>query len=369
MPSFDLNFFAIMILVSLLAIIYLIKDTVNIKSRLFRMMIFTTILMNVIEILSWVFEGQTGEFNWYMNFTFNFLFTALGPVVVGLWACYIDYHTFKDYERLLKKWYYFLPAVIMVLLSFVNIFYPILFTISGTNEYTRLPLIWISIPMTVVVYIYLLILVMKAKKADNKKVVIGVLLFLSFPIVAAVFQMLFFGKTYIWPSTAIAILISYLIFETTSNSKDYLTGIFNRERADETIDRYLLKAKKFSVIMLDINNFKKINDTKGHHFGDQVLVEIASIISSVFHGNATVCRYGGDEFIIVSETYDNKVLLQKKAEIFEAVKNTKLTEISDIKLSCGICICDSTKDCTIDQVIIMADIDMYRDKELTKKEK
>ena len=156
MPSFDLNIFAIIIMIALLAVIYLVKDTVNMKSRLFRMMIITTILMNVLEILSWVFNELTGNLNWYMNYSFNFLFTALGPLVVGLWATYIDFHTFKDFERLKKKWFYFLPAVIMGILSIVNIFYPILFTVNTLNVYARLPLIWTSIPLTIVLYIYIL---------------------------------------------------------------------------------------------------------------------------------------------------------------------------------------------------------------------
>ena len=368
MPSFDLNIFAIIIMIALLAVIYLVKDTVNMKSRLFRMMIITTILMNVLEILSWVFNELTGNLNWYMNYSFNFLFTALGPLVVGLWATYIDFHTFKDFERLKKKWFYFLPAVIMGILSIVNIFYPILFTVNTLNVYARLPLIWTSIPLTIVLYIYILYLVVRAKKADNRKVIIGVILFLSFPIIAAIFQLMFLGKTYLWPSTAIAILISYLIFETTANSRDHLTGIFTRDRAEETIDRYILKAREFSVIMLDINNFKKINDSKGHHFGDQVLVEIASIISRCFKENSTVCRYGGDEFIVVSGIYDREILNQKRIELNEAVNNSHLNDIFNFKLSIGMCICENPEVSTIDQVIILADNDMYKDKESNRKE-
>jgi diguanylate cyclase (GGDEF)-like protein len=120
--------------------------------------------------------------------------------------------------------------------------------------------------------------------------------------------------------------------------------------------------------MLDINNFKKINDSKGHHFGDQVLVEIASIISRCFKENSTVCRYGGDEFIVVSGIYDREILNQKRIELNEAVNNSHLNDIFNFKLSIGMCICENPEVSTIDQVIILADNDMYKDKESNRKE-
>lgn len=369
MPSFDLNIFSILVLIALLVVIHLVEDTINVKSRLFRMMISATILMNVLEILSWVFNGAAGDFNWYMNYTFNFLFTALGTIVVGLWACYIDYHINKNYKQLFKRWHYFMPAIIMIVLSVINIYYPILFTINSLNEYARLPLIWSSVFLTIIVYIFVLQMVIRAKIVDNRKVLIGVVIFLSLPIVAAILQMLFLGKTLIWPSTAIAVLISYLIFETTANSKDYLTGLFTRERAEEKIDRYLMKKKSFSVIMLDINNFKKINDTKSHHFGDQVLVEISNILLKVFEKSSIVSRYGGDEFIVVSGICDEAILRKKKEEINKTVKESVMVGIIDLKLSCGISICTTPESCAIDEVIIRADNNMYKDKELIKNKK
>ena len=99
MVSYELNIFAIVILVSLLIVIYMTNDTVNFKNRLFRGLIYTTILMNVFEILSWVFDGLSGNLNYYLNFTFNALLTATTTIVVGLWACYIDYIMFRDYEK------------------------------------------------------------------------------------------------------------------------------------------------------------------------------------------------------------------------------------------------------------------------------
>ncbi|XFA99489.1 GGDEF domain-containing protein [Candidatus Izemoplasma sp. B36] len=319
--------------------------------------------MNLCEILSWVFNEKPGNLNYFLNFTFNFLFTALSTAVVGLWVCYIDYIVFKDYEKLKKKWYYFLPSVIMVVLSIINIFYPILFEISTSNVYARLPLIWSSIPLILASYIYVIVVVLKNDKTSNRRTILGVLIFLALPIIAAVLQLLNYGLLLIWPSTAVAIMISYLIFESTANARDYLTGVFNRERAEEQIERNIHKQNNFSILMVDIDHFKKINDTYGHHHGDETLKEVAKILKSVFNENALVSRYGGDEFLIVSAIYNHPDLDELKNQIKEEIKKSENAYVKNINLSFGVSICESTKDCTVEKVIVEADNNMYKNKQ------
>lgn len=84
---------------------------------------------------------------------------------------------------------------------------------------------------------------------------------------------------------------------------DHLTGLFNRRYMEETLERELLRAsrKRLSVgiIMLDVDDFKRINDTGGHAAGDAILRELGSLLLGYVRGEDIPCRYGGDEFIIV----------------------------------------------------------------------
>ncbi|MGC9524966.1 MAG: diguanylate cyclase [Limnospira sp.] len=84
---------------------------------------------------------------------------------------------------------------------------------------------------------------------------------------------------------------------------DKLTGLFNRYFTDEKIASEVLRANRynlcFSVIILDIDNFKQINDTYGHHIGDSVLVEFALILKNNLRKTDVVGRWGGEEFIVV----------------------------------------------------------------------
>ena len=85
--------------------------------------------------------------------------------------------------------------------------------------------------------------------------------------------------------------------------RDHLTGLFNRRYMEETLERELLRASRkqlyLGVIMLDVDNFKGINDTFGHAAGDIILQELGNLLLEHIRGEDIASRYGGDEFIIV----------------------------------------------------------------------
>ena len=82
--------------------------------------------------------------------------------------------------------------------------------------------------------------------------------------------------------------------------RDALTGLYNGMTAAEKIDKILKlsqdETKKHILVFMDLDNFKTVNDTFGHQYGNQVLVEIANIFSNKFRNDDIVGRFGGDEF-------------------------------------------------------------------------
>jgi diguanylate cyclase (GGDEF)-like protein/PAS domain S-box-containing protein len=85
--------------------------------------------------------------------------------------------------------------------------------------------------------------------------------------------------------------------------RDYLTRLFNRRYLDETIEREISRAereaRKLSVVMMDIDHFKGINDTFGHQAGDLVLTELGALLKRYSRASDIACRHGGDEFVVV----------------------------------------------------------------------
>ena len=82
-------------------------------------------------------------------------------------------------------------------------------------------------------------------------------------------------------------------------SEDPLTGLSNRRKVERHIETRIRSAKVFSVISLDLNGFKKLNDTYGHLAGDDLLKQFATDLRTVFRTNDIIGRVGGDEFVVL----------------------------------------------------------------------
>lgn len=145
------------------------------------------------------------------------------------------------------------------------------------------------------------------------------------------------------------LIISYAIYKliwVTADSieTDDLTGLSTKNYFENVLRRNIRNSKKskigFSVMMLDIDNFKGINDTFGHYFGDQVLRDVSNLLRKNTR-NVDVCaRYGGDEFICLlpstniesTEIIANRIL----ASVSELVVDTDISPKPTITLSIGI---------------------------------
>ncbi|MDL2300733.1 diguanylate cyclase [Lachnospiraceae bacterium OttesenSCG-928-D06] len=99
-------------------------------------------------------------------------------------------------------------------------------------------------------------------------------------------------------------------------ARDTLTHLYNRISAQRMIERFLKSAssKMGIYIFMDIDHFKELNDTKGHTFGDEVLCQVADIISSNIRTDDVAARIGGDEFIIFMKDIENNAIALKQAD-------------------------------------------------------
>jgi len=83
-------------------------------------------------------------------------------------------------------------------------------------------------------------------------------------------------------------------------TRDWLTGLYNRRYFEETLADHIESANRYgrelSLILFDIDRFKKINDSRGHETGDKVLRQFADLLKTAARKADLVCRFGGDEF-------------------------------------------------------------------------
>ncbi len=143
---------------------------------------------------------------------------------------------------------------------------------------------------------------------------------------------------------------------------DMLTDLANRVLLTEKIQLAMKDAKqtqtKFALLFIDIDKFKHINDTYGHTTGDKVLKEIAKRLKRLTHSHDTVARFGGDEFIIVTQNVSDVHKIQE--EIHQALSQKLSIDNLTLKISASIGVSIYPDDATnLDRLLIEADRQMY----------
>lgn len=152
-------------------------------------------------------------------------------------------------------------------------------------------------------------------------------------------------------------------------SHDPLTGVKNRRYLDENEGKILSGVRKrhayLSVLMLDIDFFKHVNDNYGHNVGDEVLVEFCKILNQSIREEDLTVRYGGEEFLIVCEGIGPKGAYQLAERIRKAVEATVFaadTHCIRITVSIGICSVIPVQEDDMDKLVGFADESLYRAK-------
>jgi len=108
--------------------------------------------------------------------------------------------------------------------------------------------------------------------------------------------------------------------------RDPMTGVYNKVSGINLIENELMVSDKEAVhalFFIDVDNFKSVNDSFGHAFGDKVISEIAEVISGIFREADIVCRFGGDEFIVFAKSITEvDFVVEKAEEICNAVRKS-----------------------------------------------
>lgn len=143
--------------------------------------------------------------------------------------------------------------------------------------------------------------------------------------------------------------------------KDNLTGVYNREFFIKTIAAKLRRKEQFSIIFLDMDDFKKVNDRYGHLVGDMALQEFVAIIKGVLREGDFLYRYGGDEFVLLVPDNDAAKAVGRKLYDKKITIDHKEAAI-DIKFSTGVYNCTGLET-SYQDIIRRVDAAMYESKQ------
>jgi len=143
---------------------------------------------------------------------------------------------------------------------------------------------------------------------------------------------------------------------------DPLTQVYNRKYLHDIVIKKL--ARSYQLYMLDIDLFKRVNDTYGHDAGDYILQEVAKRVNSLIRDEDTLVRFGGEEFLIYTTTLDREKSLEFANRIRERVKSKPIVykdAVCYITISVGVNF-HATKESSFNEMLVRADKALYEAK-------
>ena len=355
----DLHLFLLLILYVIF--IYIGKGNKrNISGRIFQIIIIFLSFTVFTEALAWILiltEHPSAS-------TLLSLSVATSSFQSVAWVAYFDYKIYGDLVGTKKRVrFYMIAPVIILFASLVNYLEPgFIFTI-----HTR-QIFWGPGATVPPIAVYILIIVALIYFFKNTEMILGrltqtLLLFILLPILGSILQ---FHIVYVpvnWAMYTLALIITFIMVELSELHKDELTNLSTRRQFEDRL-KYKLKSREaFGVMMIDLNDFKTINDTKGHQEGDRVLQKVADILVSSINPEDMACRIGGDEFTIIIESNDPVVVQKVKTRITRGILMLNTMQ-DDVQVGVSIGLRMVTEPAQWDYDVLLSDIDrkMYEEK-------
>ena len=340
--------------------------------RRFHHLIYATIVMLLVDAACWLIDGERFLFARELNFALETVYYALHVLLPYLWALYVEGALSTDLRAANRRIAFAtVPLVLFIIALFFNLEYGFVFTIDVENVYHRAIGVYFYAFLSYAYLIYgsirALIKAKGAAWADDSKRYYTMAFFAVLPSLGGFIQLFFYGVSLNWILASVSILLVYLDSQNRQISADPLTSLNNRRELSKFLlreigDRDQPKNGALSLIMMDVDGFKQINDTYGHFYGDGVLIHVSQILkASCKNTNAFLARYGGDEFCIVlppNLEIDAEELIAR-VETNVSDWNRTHTEMKPIGLSIGHAQWDPKLDHSYESLLARADARMY----------
>ena len=371
----DINILAFIILTILFFKAYNPSEKMFAQQRLFLGMVLLNAIIIAFDTTSWLVDGLPGSPALFWNKATNLILYIIIPLAPSMWILYTDYQIKKS-EANLKKIFFILGCILLSngLLSVVSLRTGWYFLVDNHNIYYRGDYVWVFLTLCYALILYSFFTVLFNRDKIVKKHYRSLLLFYIPYLIGTTLQVVYYGVSYAWTGMMIGMLILYLNIQVDLLNADYLTGVFNRRQ----LEGYLFDKIKngvakepFSAILIDLDDFKIVNDRYGHHIGDEALKDTVSILRKSLRQRDFIARFGGDEFIIVMDVDNREALNQTIGRILQNVKSFNLETQQPYRLgfAMGYDVYDPHSKMKYEEFIMKIDALMYLNKNQKKQAK
>ncbi len=294
------------------------SETKQIGAGLYDGMLAVTLLAEITETASFLLDGGRFPGCRFLLYLTNTLCTGSTVLVGFLWCLFVDFRLYRSILRLKKKVRTLgVPLAVILLLLVLNLFGTgLIFRISGRNVYTRGAMNFLLYVLLLFYFCESIWQVYNSKRSGMSVIFFPVYYFVIPCILGTLLQGVFYGIAVGWLAVSVAFVFVHVQLQNFNTYLDELSGLFNRKYLNYYLEK-IHKTKEPGVygLMLDVNDFKKINDKFGHLMGDRAIHEIGQILSASLTEGAIAMRMAGDEFIVIL----NRGTEEKLAELKQAI--------------------------------------------------
>lgn len=311
------------------------------------------------DILAWRFLGQADTIGFRVTRIANFFVYFINFIYLTLFGNFLWKACATKEEKLPKRllavFSMSTAAIVILIISQFNGFF---YYFDEQNIYHRGPWYMAAQMVAIAGIVLCFTILMQFRKRLDRITFLAMLSYFAFPAIATVIQTFYYGLALqnfsIVCSTQIIFAVDMIEMSLQLNSSkdayrlashaaehDAMTGLLNKPAGIRKMEEFLAQMSEdggASLIFVDIDNFKHINDTYGHGVGDFWIIEIAKLLMSHCRQDDIACRFGGDEYIVLMKNVTDAKLLYKRWEHFSECLQ-KLSEEKQQEIHCSIGVC------------------------------
>ncbi len=343
-----------------------------------KIIFYLALVLQVFELLAYNFEFYYSSLD--KPTIWRIVFSVIGYIVRPALVYPFIFLLRNGSNKFSSKLFYLdlIPLVLVVVIQQFAFFTKWVFYFDESNSFHRGPLGYISQIVTILYMVEAAVQVILTKVLNRKFNVGLIIVLLAYVILAMCFESIFSIRSLGISAGVFSIVFFMFSLQTNylndlsyklkiTSEVDALSQISNRYSGEKQIDSLVSKREPGVFIVLDIDQFKRINDTYGHAIGDETIIKVAEALKKSFDDEDVVMRLGGDEFAIYSTRTTNEI---KEKEIisnlFKQIDAIRLSCDKDFRvcISAGVVQYDGEEETSFDRLYRLADVKLYKAKKI-----
>lgn len=329
------------------------------RSRAFSYGIIFTIVVILSEFGTILASEGSAEFRTFNVFC-NVVGFAITPTITMVLIAIFDTKILRTKKVLL------LPTILNTIAVLLSPWLGLIFYVDANNHYQRGIFFFFFVSVYIINIILFVGIIWYTGQKNLYTIKWKIASLSLFIVVGSCIQLLVPSVYSSWHCVTLSLLLLYILLSEFEGSFDALTELYNRAAFEKATKR--LKGKKmFSVVVMDINNFKEINDTYGHDYGDTVLKEVSAIIRDSFDNNCNCYRTGGDEFCVIRRDANQEKLERLLKHMTNSLTKIRESDRCLPTVAYGYSVFNGDEPLDFQKMMKEADEQMYYHKKLQKK--